>query len=413
MARAPTASMRRAVVVGLLCMASALERRRKIAVVGSANFDTTYAVGAKLPTAGETVVTGGAPATCCGGKGLNQAVAAARVGDVAVEFAARVGDDAAAAAVRSALAAAGVGAARVAATAAAGTGLGVVLLLTAQRHFTYCASHAVTTLVHTQPSPAFASAPPPSPPAPCARRRASRYVLQRERLPLGLPGSSGEPLHLTFATASVDELLTNWVAHVRRLRLPAVVAAMDTTVVGRCGGLRVHCLPCLDEAAEALLAAEAAKHGQRDATQVNIRGNPTLFISLGARKVGALLLLLTVSGRPVLCSDVDVVWMRDPSPLVAGKMKGFEDLAHADVLASCSVSPGDVSHSLSTLSTMSSLRASIAIPITDWCAERAREESIMRSTSSIRRASMGTSASAASPPSTRACASLRATKPAQ
>ncbi len=214
------------------------------------------------------------------------------------------------------------------------SGLGVVLLLTAQRHFTYCASHAVTTLVHTQPSPAFASAPPPSPPAPCARRRASRYVLQRERLPLGLPGSSGEPLHLTFATASVDELLTNWVAHVRRLRLPAVVAAMDTTVVGRCGGLRIHCLPCLDEAAEALLAAEAAKHGQRDATQVNIRGNPTLFISLGARKVGALLLLLTVSGRPVLCSDVDVVWMRDPSPLVAGKMKGFEDLAHADVLAS-------------------------------------------------------------------------------
>ena len=128
MARAPNASMRRAVVVGLLCMASALERRRKIAVVGSANFDTTYAVGAKLPTAGETVVTGGAPATCCGGKGLNPAVAAARVGDVDVEFAARVGDDAAADAVRSALADAGVGAARVAATAAAGTGLGVVLL---------------------------------------------------------------------------------------------------------------------------------------------------------------------------------------------------------------------------------------------------------------------------------------------
>ncbi|EGB01908.1 hypothetical protein AURANDRAFT_69377, partial [Aureococcus anophagefferens] len=105
-------------------------QKKKIAVVGSANFDTTYAVGAKLPTAGETVVTGGAPATCCGGKGLNQAVAAARVGGagVAVEFAARVGDDAAADAVRSALADAGVGAARVAATAAAGTGLGVVLL---------------------------------------------------------------------------------------------------------------------------------------------------------------------------------------------------------------------------------------------------------------------------------------------
>ncbi|KAH8052609.1 hypothetical protein JL722_10163 [Aureococcus anophagefferens] len=101
--------------------------RTKIAVVGSANFDTTYAVGAKLPTAGETVVTGGAPATCCGGKGLNQAVAAARVGGagVAVEFAARVGD--APRPTPCGPLADGV-ARRVAATAAAGTGLGVVLL---------------------------------------------------------------------------------------------------------------------------------------------------------------------------------------------------------------------------------------------------------------------------------------------
>ena len=83
MARAPNASMWRAVVVGLLCMASALERRRKIAVVGSANFDTTYAVGAKLPTAGETVVTGGAPATCCGGKGLRMRLKEEHVGEKA------------------------------------------------------------------------------------------------------------------------------------------------------------------------------------------------------------------------------------------------------------------------------------------------------------------------------------------
>ena len=32
-------------------------------------------------------------------------------------------------------------------------------------------------------------------------------------------GASDEPLHLTFATDSVEELLANWAAHMRRLEL--------------------------------------------------------------------------------------------------------------------------------------------------------------------------------------------------
>ena len=68
------------------------------------------------------------------------------------------------------------------------------------------------------------------------------FVLTVEQLPRGLPGGADDLIFLTFATASVGELLTNWVLHVQRLRLPSVVAAMDASVLERCGELRVHAL---------------------------------------------------------------------------------------------------------------------------------------------------------------------------
>jgi hypothetical protein len=179
------------------------------------------------------------------------------------------------------------------------------------------------------PAPRRAAAPPPplpTPPAACPPPR-SRFLLDRTALPRGLPGEHDEPLHLTFATASVDELLTNWAAHVRRLRMPAVVAAMDRAVVARCPALRVHCLASLDEQAEETMRREALRNGHRDATTINIRGNPTLFISLGARKVESILTLLHVSGRPVLVSDVDVVWLHDPARLVRGALRAGTTLS--------------------------------------------------------------------------------------
>jgi ribokinase len=76
-----------------------------VAVVGSLNLDTTVRVP-HLPVPGETVL-GGGTLTDTGGKGANQAVAAARLGR-RVAMVGAVGDDAAAALLREALAAAGV-----------------------------------------------------------------------------------------------------------------------------------------------------------------------------------------------------------------------------------------------------------------------------------------------------------------
>ena len=50
--------------------------------------------------------------------------------------------------------------------------------------------------------------------------------------------------------------------------------------------------------------------------------------------MAAILLLLHASDRPLVVSDADVVWMGDPMPLVTGAWEGYEDFAHADLLAS-------------------------------------------------------------------------------
>lgn len=67
------------------------KKNNLIMVVGSANQDLT-SNSAILPTIGETVM-GNDFATACGGKGANQAVAAASLGLAPVSMVCRVGDD--------------------------------------------------------------------------------------------------------------------------------------------------------------------------------------------------------------------------------------------------------------------------------------------------------------------------------
>lgn len=95
--------------------------RSAVTVLGSANADLVLAVHS-LPGPGETVLAGDRRSGP-GGKGLNQAVAAARAG-AATAFVGAVGDDAEGELVRSVLAAEGITA--VVATTAAPTGLAVV-----------------------------------------------------------------------------------------------------------------------------------------------------------------------------------------------------------------------------------------------------------------------------------------------
>ncbi|MEE6178586.1 ribokinase [Mycobacterium sp. 050134] len=78
----------------------------RVCVVGSVNMDSTFAVDA-LPRPGETVLASSA-IQAPGGKGGNQAVAAARAG-ARVEFVGALGDDAAAERLRAHLLANGVG----------------------------------------------------------------------------------------------------------------------------------------------------------------------------------------------------------------------------------------------------------------------------------------------------------------
>ena len=56
----------------------------------------------------------------------------------------------------------------------------------------------------------------------------------------------------------------------------------------------------------------------------------TLALALARTKVMAIRAVLFSSGRSVLVSDVDVVWIGDPTPLLAGKLKGLEDLQVGD-----------------------------------------------------------------------------------
>lgn len=69
---------------------SSREQTRRVVVIGSANMDFVFRVS-RLPRAGETVI-GGVRGSSLGGKGANQAVAAARAG-AAVAFVGAVGED--------------------------------------------------------------------------------------------------------------------------------------------------------------------------------------------------------------------------------------------------------------------------------------------------------------------------------
>lgn len=101
------------------------ERSAVVVVVGSVNADVVVTTD-RLPGPGETV-TGGTLARHWGGKGANQAVAAARYG-VVVRFVGAVGDDAAGEGSRAALERAGVDTAHLATQPGTPTGIALIVV---------------------------------------------------------------------------------------------------------------------------------------------------------------------------------------------------------------------------------------------------------------------------------------------
>ena len=102
-----------------------MAERPRIVVLGSINMDLVATTPA-LPQPGETVM-GSSFATLPGGKGANQAVAAARLG-ADVRMVGRVGDDAFGPMLRASLEANGVGVEDVMTTAGTSSGIAVILL---------------------------------------------------------------------------------------------------------------------------------------------------------------------------------------------------------------------------------------------------------------------------------------------
>jgi ribokinase len=100
-----------------------MSRRPRLAVLGSLNIDISVAVP-RLPTPGETVL-GSQAVIAPGGKGANQAVAAARLGG-AVRMAGCVGDDEFARMARSALETAGVDVSGVRTVEGSATGMALI-----------------------------------------------------------------------------------------------------------------------------------------------------------------------------------------------------------------------------------------------------------------------------------------------
>jgi ribokinase len=100
-----------------------MHRRPRLTVIGSLNMDISVSVG-RLPGPGETVLGTGA-VIAPGGKGANQALAAARLGG-AVRMAGCVGDDEFGGRVLAALAAEGVDLAPVRAVPGCATGLALI-----------------------------------------------------------------------------------------------------------------------------------------------------------------------------------------------------------------------------------------------------------------------------------------------
>jgi hypothetical protein len=131
---------------------------------------------------------------------------------------------------------------------------------------------------------------------------------------------TGGVVWLTFANSAFQDFAINWAAHVYRLRKERHMA-----------------IAALDQPFQRRLLSEGLPYFGYDHGRVgDLRSSVTEFRRLGALK-GALVLQVLRAERHVLLSDVDVIWLADPTRVLASLS------LHADVMSAtdCLTIKGD------------------------------------------------------------------------
>lgn len=125
----------------------------------------------------------------------------------------------------------------------------------------------------------------------------------------------GEVVWLTFANSAFREFTLNWAAHVYRIRKEraAAIAALDL------------------ELQRSLLEEGLPYFGYDHGRTGDLRSDVVEFRRLGALK-GELVLRVLRSDRHVLLSDVDVVWLHDPTPILATLATDADVMSATDCL---------------------------------------------------------------------------------
>ena len=145
------------------------------------------------------------------------------------------------------------------------------------------------------------------------------------------PYSVGEPLLLVFGGASVTDMLKNWALHAREVGMLYTVACMDAKLFSTA-----------DEAAVPAVMMQANADGADEGAVTTrwkyYRMDPKAFMQMGILKVRFFMEFLR-AGFDLLCSDLDVVWLRDPRPFLT-REAGTTLLPLADVVVSTDVTHG-------------------------------------------------------------------------
>ena len=141
----------------------------------------------------------------------------------------------------------------------------------------------------------------------------------------------GQPLMLVFGGASVNEMLRNWAIHVQRLQVPYAVACMDENLFSLADDFGMPGVMMLEKDGADKKVTTRWKYFRMD---------PKAFMTMGILKVRFFMEFMR-GGFDVLCADLDVIWLKDPTPWLTGEADPTALLLNfPDVIVSTDVTHG-------------------------------------------------------------------------